>query len=63
MSNKKTPKAKAKRISQLKRLGYDQDIIDDIISLEFDEGGIMIKAPRTPLPSKKYNQGGKVRIF
>ena len=33
MSNKKTPKAKARRISQLKRLGYEQDIIDDIISL------------------------------
>ena len=29
--NKKTPKAKAKRISQVKRLGYDKDIIDDII--------------------------------
>jgi len=61
--NKKTPKAKARRISQLKRLGYEQDIIDDIISLEFDEGGIMIKAPGAPLPGKKYNQGGKVRIF
>ena len=59
--NKKTPKAKARRISQLKRLGYDQDIIDDIIYLEF--GGGMIKAPGTPLPGKKYNQGGKVRIF
>jgi hypothetical protein len=61
MSNKKTPKAKARRISQLKRLGYDQDIIDDIIYLEF--GGGMIKAPGAPLPGKKYNQGGKVRIF
>ncbi len=63
MSNKKTPKAKARRISQLKRLGYDQDIINDIISLEFDGGGVMIKAPGAPLPGKKYNQGGKVRLF
>lgn len=62
-NNKKTPKAMQNRIRQLKRLGYKQDVIDDIIYLEFDKGGVMIKAPGAPLAGKKYNQGGKVRTF
>ena len=59
---RKTPKARENRKRQLKRSGYANDLIDDIIYLEFD-GGVMHKAPSAPLPSKKYNKGGIVRIF
>ncbi len=62
MLKKKTPKARERRKRQLGRLGYGDDLIKDIIDIEFGMKS-MHKAPGTPLPGKKYNKGGIVRIF
>tara|TARA_R100001510_G_C7638440_1_gene196286 strand:- start:890 stop:1117 length:228 start_codon:yes stop_codon:yes gene_type:complete len=53
-----TPKAKQLRRKQLERLGFEKDKIDEIVELEFDLGGG--KAPGTPLPGKRYANGGAV---
>ena len=55
-------KAWERRKRQLGRLGYSDDLIKDIIDIEFGMKS-MHKAPGTPLPGKKYNKGGIVRIF
>ena len=60
MSKKKTPKAREKRRSQLKRLGYDDERIIEILELEFDLGAY--KAPGTPLPGKTFVNGGFVKV-
>ncbi len=53
-----TPKAKYLRGKQLERLGFDSDRIADILDYEFDLG--MGKYKGTPLPGKRYEQGGVV---
>ena len=60
MSKKKTPKAREKRRSQLKRLGYDDERIIEILELEFDLGAST--APGTPLPGKTFVNGGFVKV-
>ena len=60
MSKKKTPKAREKRRSQLKRLGYDDERIIEILELEFDLGAYT--APGTPLPGKPFVNGGFVKV-
>ena len=60
MSKKKTPKAREKRRGQLKRLGYDDERIIEILDLEFDLGAY--KAPGTPLPGKTFVNGGFVKV-
>ena len=61
MSKFKTPKARELRRRQLSRSGYDKDMIDEIIELEFDLDGA--QALGTPLPGKRYNTGGVVKGF
>ena len=60
MSKKKTHKAREKRRSQLKRLGYDDERIIEILELEFDLGAYT--APGTPLPGKTFVNGGFVKV-
>ena len=60
MSKKKTPKAREKRRSQLKRLVYDDERIIEILELEFDLGAYT--APGTPLPGKTFVNGGFVKV-
>ena len=60
MSKKKTPKAREKRRGQLKRLGFDDERIIEILDLEFDLGAY--KAPGTPLPGKTFVNGGFVKV-
>ena len=57
-----TPKRRERRRRQLRRLGYDNDRILDILEYEFDPTFQLGLAPGTPLPSKKYKKGGIVDI-
>ena len=55
-----TPKAKSNRKRQLERSGYDDDTVADIIDFEFDLG--LGRYPGTPLPGKRYAEGGEVHV-
>ena len=58
-SKRNTPKAREKRRSQLKRQGYDDDRIVDILEYEFELD--LGRAPGTSLPGKTYESGGLVK--
>lgn len=55
---KLTPKAQRYRKRQLERMGFDEDRIRDILDYEFELK--LGRYPRSPLPGKKYEDGGAV---